>query len=600
MKGNKWLRHVSIMFVVLTLVLTGCFPAASNWTRRDMPTDGLERVVTYNLRGPAGTDQEVNRAMLRGLNNNAPTLEQEVIFDRMSGSKTQDVKVTLPDGRVCQALGMVKTQRFAGLTNYMSLESATFSGVDYNGKVVCGAKIRMQFNRNLVQYIDPNKRDWDSIWYYDVPCQKDGNQFNLDLDKATFRALVMSEVWQARIASGPYFFNWGHSVTSLGGPASRLTGGWWTHWDIPATEEDTMGAYQIVNGMVLDLETSPSPWVEFNPAGDYRDAYLIYSAGDADQYFTWNRIFLDRQNEYAVLYRPDRTTPWGFITVRPIYNVEWNDVAQNLAALRGLNPLDPFRGRLDDSGMPKNADDDVIKEFERIGWMNAPNASLEQIQINDESGKTLYAMTIRAFIGANDTLVMFGKAVPPKLAEVNNMTPVAENLPMPVLYDNKGNPLSQDKQPYTTLQWSEWLRESTMWNFLRDNPNAVRADTMIQYRFSDNTKWAPITCTDSKGNSYTCGYTPVEWNLSTSYYIDGGVREPWLTMQFLGEVGVRTLGMSYASGRFEGTGMLFALAQELHREEFFSGYQPESLWRFDARASQLPDTLAEAWTTLHK
>ena len=45
--------------------------------------------------------------------------------------------------------------------------------------------------------------------------------------------------------------------------------------------------------------------------------------------------------------------------------------------------------------------------------------------------------------------------------------------------------------------------------------------------------------------------------------------------------------------------MLFALAQDVYRNEFYKGFGPESIWRFDARASQLPDTLAEAWTAVH-
>lgn len=565
-----------------------------------MPTDGLEQVVIYNLLGTAGTDKEVNMAQLRGVNHFAPTLQQEVIFGRMSGSKTQDVQVTLPDGTVTQAMGMVKTERFAGLTSFMSLESATYSAVDYNGNALCGAKIRLQFNRNFVQYLDPNQRDWDSLWYYDVPCSKDGPKFSLKIERAKLRALVMNEVWQARIASGSFFFNWGHSVTAVGGPAARLSGGWWLNWDKPSTKNDAMGAAEIANGMVLDLESSRVPWVEFSKDGDYANARLIYSAGDADQYLTWNRALLDRQNEYVVLYRPYSESPWDFITVKPIYNYEWNDVLQNLTALRGWG-ANPLSGKLNDAGMPEDVNDAVVKEIERVGWMNSPNSSLEQIQFIDSNGKILYAMTVRAFIGASDTLVMFGRAKPPTLATAIALAPEGENLPRPILYDEKGKPLAESNQEFTPEQWARWQRESTFWNFLKDNPGAVGADLMVQYRFVDNTDWAPVHCTDSDGDRYVCGYRPVEWNLSTSYYFDGGnVKEPWLVMNLLGEVGVRTLGMSYASGLYQGTGMLFAMAQVVHQDEFFTGYEQESLWTFDARAAQLPDRLAEAWSVLHE
>ncbi|HNS65695.1 MAG TPA: hypothetical protein PKJ26_04330, partial [Candidatus Woesebacteria bacterium] len=432
------------------------------------------------------------------------------------------------------------------------------------------------------------------------PGQRDGKDFTMQLEEATLRAVVLNQVWQARIASGSFFFNWGHSVTAVGGPAALLPGGWWLHWDLPNTTDDTMGAAQLVNAMVLDLESSATPWVEFTPGGQFDSAYLIYSAGDADQYATWNRIFLNRQQEYVALYRPNKLTPWDWVTVKPVYNYEWNDVAQNLAALRGWNRADPMHGKLDSTGMPKDINDSVVKELERIGWMNAPNASLEQIQIVGSDGVVKYAMTVRAFIGASDTLVMFGPAAPPRLAEVQAQTPETQNLPMPILYDEKGAPLPANQQQFTPEQWARWQRESTMWNFLRDNPKAVGSDLQVQFRFKDNTSWAPIYCHDSDGNRYVCGYRPVEWDLSTAYYFDGGnVKEAWLVMQLLGEVGVRTLGMSYASGLYQGTGMLFAMAQVVHHDEFFSGYEPESIWTFDARASQLPERLAEAWEVIH-
>lgn len=107
--------------------------------------------------------------------------------------------------------------------------------------------------------------------------------------------------------------------------------------------------------------------------------------------------------------------------------------------------------------------------------------------------------------------------------------------------------------------------------------------------------------TDSKGNSYSyvCGYSPIQWNLQSSYYLDGQARKPWLISQLLGEVGVRTLGMSYNSGRYQGTGMLFALDQQVFQDEFYKGFSsPEDIFTFDARAMQLPDTLAEAWKAM--
>ena len=578
--------------MVMLFAMTGCFPALP--LRSDMATDGLEQVVTYNLRGPAGTEQEVNYAQLRGLNEISPLLQQETIFGKMSGSKTQDVQVTLEDGTVCQALGMVKTKRFAGLTRFMTLETSTYTGTDAQGNIYAGAKVRLDFNRNFVQYFDTDKRDFQSLWYYDIPCKKNGNVIELDLSQAKLRALVVNEVWQARIATGSYFFNWGHSVTAIDGLPASMPGGWWLNWDIPNTSDDTMGAYNIVNQMVDDLESSEQPWLEFTAGGifDQWGTYLIYSAGDADQYASFDRIFLNRQRQYSVFYRPDKETAWDYIIVKPVYNYEFNDVGQNLAKLKSWGD-NPFSGKLNENGLPKDVSDSVISEMEKIGWMNAPNASLEQIQFIDSDENILYTMTVRAYIGANDSLIMFSPTKP-DWNQIKNEAPTSnQNLPMPIYYDKNGN--RELDQPYTDEQWAEWQREATIWNFMKSNPYSVNADLFVQYRFADNTTWEPIT--DSDG--HVVGYSPIEWNLSASYYLDGDAKKPWLVCQLLGEVGVRTLGLSYCSGLYEGTGLLFALAQQVHRSEFYDGYSQESIWRFDARASQLPDTLAESWAMLH-
>lgn len=596
MKG-AW-KFVAVI-VLLAMMLSGCEMGPALPMRSDMSIDGLTQVVLYNLRGPAGTEQEVNYAEIRGLNEMSPILQQKTVFGKMSGSKTQDVAVTLQDGKVYQALGMVKTKRFAGLTSFMTLESATYTGVDASGKIYAGAKIRLDFNRNLIQYLDKDKRDFQSLWYYDIPCQQnqETGMIELDLKHAKLRSVVLNEVWQARIAAGSFFFNWGHSVTAVGGLPTTMPGGWWLNWDIANSTADTMGAYDIINQMVADLSSkdNPQPWLEFTQGGQFSQSgtYLIYSAGDADQYFTFNRIFLDRQNEYVVFYRPNQSVAWDYITVKPVYNYEWNDVTQIVSKSKGWG-RDPFSGLLDERGLPKSDYGSVISEIEKIGWMNAPNASLEQIQFISSDEQILYCMTVRGYVGANDSLIIFGP-VKPDLKAIRSKASTVDTLPKPILYDNKGDPLPTSDQKYTDEQWADWQRESTVWNFMKANPNAVGADLFVQYRFADNTKWEAVT----DGEGHIVGYNPIEWNLSASYYFDGQVKKPWLISQLLGEVGVRTLGMSYCSGRYEGTGILFAMAQEVHREEFFSGYSQESVWRFDARASQLPDTLAEAWALLH-
>ena len=63
---------------------------------------------------------------------------------------------------------------------------------------------------------------------------------------------------------------------------------------------------------------------------------------------------------------------------------------------------------------------------------------------------------------------------------------------------------------------------------------------------------------------------------------------------------MRTLGFSYASGLYEGTGVEFALDQQVFYQKFYSGMSQEDVFLFDARAMQLPETLAQAWAELNK
>ena len=101
---------VFAFLVSLSFLLTSCTTPESDWARRDMPTAGLDYLVTYNLTGPAGTEKEENVARFRGVNNNAPRRGLLTEFGRMSGTKTQDVTITLSDGQQVIALGMAKTK----------------------------------------------------------------------------------------------------------------------------------------------------------------------------------------------------------------------------------------------------------------------------------------------------------------------------------------------------------------------------------------------------------------------------------------------------------------------------------------------------------
>ena len=593
-------RLVSIGIILILIQVACIFEAGPALPlRSDMPTQGLEYVVTYKLTGPAGTEKEVNIAEMRGVNDNSPILMLQTIFGKLSGSKTQDVLVTQPGGIPIRALGMNKIKRFAGLTRFMTLEPATYQAVDSAGNCFAGIKVRLDFNRNVVQLMaDEPDFDFQSLWYYDAACIiSETGEVTIDIDHAKLRAVVLNEVWQFRLTAGPIFYNWGHSVTIIPGTIlNNLPVRWWEKFDYPNTDADAIGAANLMNAIVGDLSTSSQPWVEFSSGGMFTDSYLIYSAGDADQYANWDRILLDRQLQYVVMYRPDRETTWDWITIKPVYNYEWNDVQQNLAEFHEWSG-DIFEDKIDERGLPKDPRDSVISEVERIGWMNGPNASLSQIQYIGRDGLILYTQTIRAYVGANDTLVMFGTGQPTLAAAREGAGAVSQDgLQYPWAYDDQGNPI--ENPPMTQDQWTYLQQEGSMWNYLKgDNP--FGSDLFIQYRFRDDTTWKPITCYDSDGNSYTCGWSPVEWNLDSTYFFQGDVDTPWYVTQLLGEVGMRSLGMSYNSALYAGTGMEFAMDQVKFRNDYFTGFTQESVWMFDARAMQLPDSLAISWPAVH-
>lgn len=613
---NKLAFRAFSFFLALAVAVMACVDQPVEgphaWQRSDMATAGLTRLVKYKLVGPASSESLFNQADNRGVNESAPILNASAIFKQMPGTKTQDVIIATEDGVNKFSLGMAKTKRFAGFSQYMKLEPATYWSVDNSGVGMCGAKVRVDIKKNFFQILSDaqaqKSKDYQALFYYTIPCKKVMGTYELDTVGAKLHALVINEVWQFRLFGESAIMNYGHSVTIIDGLPTALKGGWWQFWDIPdnpndlLTQQDAMAAARMVNGIILDLETSQMPWLEFKAGGTLANsgATVIYSAGDADQYATFDRFFLNRQNEYVVFYRPDKQTPWDWIRVVPLYNLEWNDVWQNLQALYGWT----MNSQLNANGTA-SATNNVVKELERVGWMNAPNAALDQVRWYDSKGNMIYSMTVRAHIGAKDTLVIFGRGYP-DFTKRNVIQP-KDTYVQPILHDANGNVLPEAQQPYTAAQWAEWQREVTFWDFLKDNPRSASGDLMMQYRFVDNSTWKEVFCRyyndDGQPVDYVCGYEPVTWDLDASYYMDGDVRGPWLAIQTLGEVGVRTLGFSYASGLYEGTGVNFALANEVHRQEFLKGYDrnnPEVLWRFDARANQLPNTMAEAWAFLHK
>jgi len=559
--------------------------------RSDMPLDSLTEAVTYTRTGPANDPMEVNESLYRGLNEGSPLIGQYTRFGRMSGVDTEDVYINdVP------VLGMIRVKREYGYSNNFEVRPTFFEAHDAKGNVVCWIKIRHQFNRNIEQYLKTGYRDFDSLWFYQVPCSRNNNgRYNLDLEKATFYALVVNEVWQARIYWGSVFANWGHSVTLVGGYLNAWPNNWWLNGDIPNTQFDSVGTTNLMLQLVRELSTSAQPWVAFNKDSLFAKTKAIYSAGDADQYWTVDRLMLNRQREYGILMRSDTESPWTIVTVQPVYNFEENDIGQVITNAYNLGNQ-PFEGRLNEQGLPKNPNDTVITELEKWGCQNCPNATLEQLIFKDVNNNTLYTITFRGFYGANDTLVIYSGRRP-DFNRLLSEVPQEEVMPeRSLVYDEKGNPKPLDEQTFKDdEQWESFLREGTVWNWLKDNPGSLDTDLFVQFRVNDATEWAPIPCSDGG----TCGYRAVEWNLNASYFFDGDVRKAWLISNLLGEVGVRTLGFSYASNRFEGSGLLFAQAQSVYNSEFYKGFTtPESALIMDARAMQLPDHIKEAMAEL--
>ena len=67
----------------------------------------------------------------------------------------------------------------------------------------------------------------------------------------------------------------------------------------------------------------------------------------------------------------------------------------------------------------------------------------------------------------------------------------------------------------------------------------------------------------------------------------------------MGESGVRTLGFSYVSARFEGFGGNYAMAQDVFYSQYYGGFtNPEMIFVFDSRALTTPAVLDLAWAAL--
>lgn len=598
---NPRRARTTLLSLMIILALAGCslLNPQTELLRSDMPLLGLDTSVSYKLVSDPGGTSETNEITLAGMGDTSPMPLIKTTFTKSSDTVRQQVSQVFPENKPNNALGMTQAKIGFGLTNWLEVSASTHELRDKLGGRACGAKVRMNFKPNGEQFIKGDLgKGWDAIWYYTVPCTADDTSGTINLASAKFHALVITEQWVPRITGKPLMFNRGRSVTIVGGEPAQYPGGWWLSNVKKGSDKSVLGAAALVRSMVQDLNSSPQPWLSFNPTGQFQSSKLIYSAGDADVFWSVQRVFLNRQTDYVVNYRDKPSSPWKRLIIHPVYNFEWNDWAQNWEAFKDFNPLN-VDDKLNEHGIPKDPNDPVLKEIEQNGWQNAANATLEQIQLIDGvSGRPLYAMTVRGYIGAKNSLVMFGKL--PDEGSLAQQHSAAETrrqdigyTECPVFYDDEGN-LKPDGEQWSPENCAEMLREGAMWSYLTQNPDSFGFDLVSQFNVRDNGTWAS-RCSGS-GESTSCVLVPLERKLDAVYMFNQrDTMKPWTIMQVLGEVGVRTLGMSYASDAYAGTGMMFAMGQSVVLQQYNEGItDPEMVFALDARALQLPNTLKRA------
>jgi hypothetical protein len=606
--------RVAAVGVLAAVGLSACgmFGQTTVLTRIDPSVNGIAVQCPYVIETPPNGEAETNVITCQGMNDVSPMPLVQTTFSRGASSVSQTAMVTDANGAQIAALSMNKRDNNFGVSEYLKSQVATYEQRDVHGNRVCGAKVRVTWQPLIAQQVlnDKYRRAWDALFYYQIDCRPQGAQptARLELSGARFLGLVISQQFTPRIWWGekPKIFNRGHAVTVVSGAPARLAGGWWK------TNQGIENAANLVNDMAKDLDGHE--WLGF---GKYYDSQLVYSAGDADVYLSLQRLFLDRQVDYLVNFRSDPNAPWHRLLVHPIYNKEWNDFSQNWHALKGTDMPNASDLVDQDTGLPKdldNPDSDnmkALKEIETVGCQNCPNPELEQIQfINPDTKQPLYAATVRGYLGAESSLAIFGQ-VPSSagslLTEADKARPSngKDNQHCAVNRDEEGNRTSE--QPYDEETCAVWLREGALWDLLTKDPSKVNADVVSIVQVRDNSAFAS-RCSGS-GDSTSCSVVVTKRQMNASYeFTDAGegLQRAWTVMQLLGEVGMRTLGLSYASGAFDGSGLDFAMAQSQVNRSYFSDltdsqhpYNRELLFGLDARALQLPQTLAEASKVLY-
>jgi len=577
----------------LSLTAVACSSSDSDIVLRSDPqTYGMVVSTQYTIEGAPDNSSETNVSITQGMGNSSPLVGKiSTTFGKGAGTSTETVEITGKNGVNDTALAMSRRTRKFGLSNAMRVDTTTYDAHDHDGHRVCGAKVRINMEPSIAgTYIlgEGDGRSWEILMYYNVPCSQDGA--DMPLSQATLIAASINQSFVLRVTGDPVIFNRGHSVTITGGPLAGLTGGWWDY------NESVVAVAKRVGELVHELSTSKTPWLGFNPGAKYGSSQIVYSAGDADQY-NLKRLALNRQTAYKVNVRRAPTDQWTTLMIQPSYLSPWNDLEQSFK-LFGGESLPNINKLVDDNGMPKLKDgvpDGNLKKIETAGCQNCSNPKLSMIQIKSDDGASLYSMAIRAWYGADSSLVLFGRGLQGDPSKVLNSASTG-GLDCPAKVDDDGTTHSMSDD-----QCTNWQKNAAFLKLVTGDPSKVGADVVGTFRVDNNGTFAS-QCSGS-GDSTSCTLVPQENKLAASYQFNSNGRElqkAWAADQLLGPVGMDTLGLSYASVPYGGSGMNFAMLQSIMRF-WYQGNITDSPWMvfaLDARALTIPGAIDQSLTAI--
>lgn len=594
-RKNRALAHVAAG-LSLAAVLSACSSSSSDIVLRSDPqTYGMVASTQYNINSTPDGSSETNVSITQGMGRFSPLVGKvTTTFGKGAGTSTETVTITGSDGVDRTILAMSRRKLNFGLSNAMAADTTTYDAHDRTGHRVCGVKVRINMQPSIVgTYIlgeGGDGRSWEILMYYNIPCSQDGA--DMPLDQATFAGASINQMFQVRVSGDPMIFNRGHSVTVTGGPLAHLAGGWWEH------NLSIIYASRQVGELVHELSTSRTPWLGFNSDAQYANTDIVYSAGDADTY-TLQRFALNRQSAYQVHVRRNPTDSWTTLMVEPSYLSPWNDIAQSFKLFTSES-LPDINKLVDGNGLPKLDKDGIpdgnLKKIETSGCQNCSNPKLSMIQIKSDPNTTDYSMAIRGWYGANSSLVLFGRGLQGDPSKVLNNASSDSKVECPSSVDNDGtvHAMSGDR-------CANWRKNAAFMQLITGNPTEVGADVVGTFRVDNNGSFAS-RCSGS-GKDTTCTLVPQENKLSASYqFDDNGTKldNSWAAMQLLGPVGMDTLGMSYASQPYDGSGLNFGMLQSV-MGYWYQGDITKSPWMvfaLDARALTIPGAIDQSLTAI--